>query len=70
MELESGGRTKFVTIWNLEEYLERIIAVSFYESIEEQVEAFRDGFRKLIKLESLSTFGAKEIEVIYCGNAE
>lgn len=30
VELETGGRTKFVTIWNLEEYLERIIAVSFY----------------------------------------
>lgn len=68
VELEEGGRTKMVTVWNVEEYLERITALSFYETIEQQVKAFRDGFSKLIKVEALFSFAPHEIEAIYCGN--
>ncbi len=35
VELVPGGRTKWVTVWNVEEYLSRVTAVTFYETIEQ-----------------------------------
>eukprot|EP00744_Colponema_vietnamica_P011933 GILI01016771.1.p1 GENE.GILI01016771.1~~GILI01016771.1.p1 ORF type:complete len:344 (+),score=88.49 GILI01016771.1:67-1032(+) len=70
LELVPGGASKGVTLENLDCYLEKIVDMTLGSGIKLQVEAFKEGFSRLLPLSALDCFEDHEMENLICGNAE
>jgi len=66
-ELKSKGSEIVVTISNLEEYLNLVFDKLILSGIDTLVKAFKNGFNKVFKIESLKCFSNTELEEIICG---
>lgn len=66
-ELKTRGSDILVTINNLEEYLALTFDKLIFSGIDPLVKAFKKGFNKVFKIESLKCFTNKELEEIICG---
>jgi E3 ubiquitin-protein ligase TRIP12 len=65
IELKENGKNLWVTIENVEEYIQQVAEKTIIQSC--QASAFRKGFEKLIPLDSLSVFELDELENLVCG---
>ena len=65
IELVFDGKDKYVTLDNLDEYIQKVTEMTMMQIC--QASAFRAGFEKLIQVESLNVFEPEELEAVICG---
>eukprot|EP00826_Nyctotherus_ovalis_P014067 TRINITY_DN13884_c0_g1_i8.p1 TRINITY_DN13884_c0_g1~~TRINITY_DN13884_c0_g1_i8.p1 ORF type:complete len:359 (-),score=88.28 TRINITY_DN13884_c0_g1_i8:38-1114(-) len=59
-----------VTIENIEEYIDFVADYILHSTICRQVQAFKEGFEMVLKVEALACFKVDEIENLICGGKE
>ncbi|XP_062997524.1 NEDD4-like E3 ubiquitin-protein ligase WWP2 isoform X2 [Elgaria multicarinata webbii] len=69
-ELKEGGDSIRVTEENKDEYILLLTDWRFTRGVEEQTQAFLDGFNEVAPLEWLRYFDEKELELMLCGMQE
>ncbi|XP_067382917.1 itchy E3 ubiquitin protein ligase b isoform X2 [Channa argus] len=69
-ELKPGGGDIQVTEENKEEYIRLVAEWRLSRGVEEQTQAFFDGFNEVLPQQYLQYFDAKELEVMLCGMQE
>ncbi|KAF6726479.1 E3 ubiquitin-protein ligase Itchy [Oryzias melastigma] len=69
-ELKEGGGDIQVTEENKEEYIRLIAEWRLSRGVEEQTQAFFEGFNEVLPQQYLQYFDAKELEVMLCGMQE
>jgi E3 ubiquitin-protein ligase TRIP12 len=69
-ELKPGGSDIFVTIENLEEYVELVCRTLLIDGVAEQLRAFKRGFNKIFPLRHLRIFSVRELQRLICGESE
>jgi E3 ubiquitin-protein ligase HUWE1 len=65
--LKEGGKKILVNNENKYEYVEKLTYFKLYKNIQEQIDAFLDGFYELIPKELVSIFNFKELELLISG---
>jgi len=65
--LKEGGKKILVNNENKFEYVEKLTYFKLYKNIQEQIDAFLDGFYELIPKELVSIFNFKELELLISG---
>ena len=65
---EPGEKFGLVTEENKRLYVKRLIYWKLVKEIEPQVNAFKEGFYKFVKLEHLSYFSSNELDKLIAGN--
>ncbi|TIC56498.1 hypothetical protein E3Q05_01686 [Wallemia mellicola] len=68
-ELVENGTNVDVTIDNVGEYLDKIIEATLGSGVSKQVEAFVEGFSKILRIEDMKIFTAEELTSLF-GNAD
>ncbi|XP_061631329.1 E3 ubiquitin-protein ligase HECTD1 isoform X2 [Phyllopteryx taeniolatus] len=68
VDLKPNGDDEMVTMENAEDYVELMFDFCMHTGIQEQMEAFREGFNGVFPMEKLSSFSHKEVQMILCGN--
>ncbi|MGH0129573.1 UNVERIFIED_CONTAM: hypothetical protein FKN15_039081 [Acipenser sinensis] len=69
-ELKADGSNVLVTEENKEEYIKLVAEWRLSRGVEEQTEAFFEGFNEVLPQQYLQYFDAKELEVLLCGMQE
>ncbi|KAB5546698.1 hypothetical protein PHYPO_G00075000 [Pangasianodon hypophthalmus] len=69
-ELKPDGGNILVTEENKEEYIRLVAEWRLSRGVEEQAQAFFEGFNEVLPQEFLQYFDAKELEVLLCGMQE
>ncbi|XP_042265407.1 E3 ubiquitin-protein ligase Itchy-like [Thunnus albacares] len=69
-ELKPGGGDIQVTEENKEEYIRLVAEWRLSRGVEEQTQAFFEGFNEVLPQQYLQYFDAKELEVMLCGMQE
>jgi E3 ubiquitin-protein ligase HUWE1 len=69
-DLKENGRNIPVTDQNKEEYVHLIANHKMSASLKDQIDAFLEGFYKLVPLEVISIFDAQQLELLVCGLPE
>ncbi|XP_075882724.1 itchy E3 ubiquitin protein ligase b [Nelusetta ayraudi] len=69
-ELKTGGGDIQVTEENKEEYIRLVAEWRLSRGVEEQTQAFFEGFNEVLPQQYLQYFDAKELEVMLCGMQE
>uniref|UniRef100_A0A1I8G817 HECT-type E3 ubiquitin transferase n=1 Tax=Macrostomum lignano TaxID=282301 RepID=A0A1I8G817_9PLAT len=69
-ELKPGGRDIPVNNDNKEDYIQLIVEWRFRRGVQEQMNAFLNGFKEVIPLEWLRYFDERELELMLCGMQE
>nr|XP_046253048.1 itchy E3 ubiquitin protein ligase b [Scatophagus argus]XP_046253049.1 itchy E3 ubiquitin protein ligase b [Scatophagus argus] len=69
-ELKPGGGDIQVTEENKEEYIRLVAEWRLSRGVEEQTQAFFEGFNEVLPQQYLQFFDAKELEVMLCGMQE
>ncbi|XP_038659604.1 E3 ubiquitin-protein ligase Itchy-like [Scyliorhinus canicula] len=69
-ELKPDGNNLLVTEENKEEYIGLVAEWRLSRGVEEQTQAFLEGFNEVLPLHYLQSFDAKELEVLLCGMQE
>lgn len=69
-ELKPGGGDIQVTEENKEEYVRMVAEWRLSRGVEEQTQAFFEGFNEVLPQQYLQYFDAKELEVMLCGMQE
>ncbi|KAE8608610.1 hypothetical protein XENTR_v10011546 [Xenopus tropicalis] len=69
-KLKEGGENIRVTEENKEEFISLLTDWRFTRGVEEQTNAFLDGFKEVVPLEWLRYFDEKELELMLCGMQE
>ncbi|XP_017266841.1 itchy E3 ubiquitin protein ligase b isoform X2 [Kryptolebias marmoratus] len=69
-ELKPGGGDIQVTEENKEEYIKLVAEWRLSRGVEEQTQAFFEGFNEVLPQQYLQYFDAKELEVMLCGMQE
>ncbi|XP_059189978.1 E3 ubiquitin-protein ligase Itchy-like isoform X2 [Centropristis striata] len=69
-ELKPGGGDLQVTEENKEEYIRLVAEWRMSRGVEEQTQAFFEGFNEVLPQQYLQYFDAKELEVMLCGMQE
>ncbi|XP_078274932.1 E3 ubiquitin-protein ligase Itchy-like [Rhinoraja longicauda] len=69
-ELKPDGNNILVTEENKEEYIGLVAEWRLSRGVEEQTQAFLEGFNEVLPLHYLQSFDAKELEVLLCGMQE
>lgn len=67
VDLIPGGRDTSLTAENKEYYVERKAYFQLYTSVQQQVDAFLDGFHEIIPRDLVSIFTYKELELLISG---
>jgi E3 ubiquitin-protein ligase TRIP12 len=68
IELKKNGKDILVTLDNLEEYLDLITEWTLVKGVQQQIEAFKEGFESILPLSSLKIFYPEELERLFCGS--
>ncbi|XP_058804141.1 E3 ubiquitin-protein ligase NEDD4 isoform X2 [Phymastichus coffea] len=66
-ELKPGGATIPVTNDNKDEYISLVIQWRFVSRVQEQMNAFLEGFNALVPLTLIKIFDENELELLMCG---
>ena len=66
-EFFKGGKNKLVTNENKSEYVQHFTYFKLYTCIEQQIDAFLEGFHELIPRELISIFNHHELELLISG---
>lgn len=69
-ELKADGSNVLVTEENKEEYIKLVAEWRLSRGVEEQTQAFFEGFNEVLPQQYLQYFDAKELEVLLCGMQE
>ncbi|XP_028935598.1 E3 ubiquitin-protein ligase Itchy homolog isoform X2 [Ornithorhynchus anatinus] len=69
-ELKPDGSNILVTEANKEEYIRMVAEWRLSRGVEEQTQAFFEGFNEILPQQYLQYFDAKELEVLLCGMQE
>ncbi|ELK37647.1 NEDD4-like E3 ubiquitin-protein ligase WWP1 [Myotis davidii] len=69
-DLKLGGASILVTEDNKDEYIGLMTEWRFSRGVQEQTQAFLDGFNEVVPLQWLQYFDEKELEVMLCGMQE
>uniref|UniRef100_A0A3Q2GLH4 HECT-type E3 ubiquitin transferase n=1 Tax=Cyprinodon variegatus TaxID=28743 RepID=A0A3Q2GLH4_CYPVA len=69
-ELKPGGGDIPVTEENKEEYIKLVAEWRLFRGVEDQMQAFFEGFNEILPQQYLQYFDAKELEVMLCGMQE
>ncbi|CAB1458846.1 unnamed protein product [Pleuronectes platessa] len=69
-DLKEGGGDMQVTEENKEEYIRLVAEWRLSRGVEEQTQAFFEGFNEVLPQQYLQYFDAKELEVMLCGMQE
>ncbi|XP_028668235.1 E3 ubiquitin-protein ligase Itchy-like [Erpetoichthys calabaricus] len=69
-ELKPDGSNLLVTEENKEEYIKLVAEWRLSRGVEEQTQAFFEGFNEVLPQQYLQYFDAKELEVLLCGMQE
>ena len=67
VDLIPGGRDVDLTNENKEYYVERKAYYHLYKSVQQQIDAFLDGFYEIIPRDLVSIFTYKELELLISG---
>ena len=67
VELIQNGKSTPVNNDNKKEYVEKLSFYKLYKSIQQQIDAFLEGFYELIPKELISVFNYKELELLISG---
>ena len=68
IEMKKGGRDTVVTIHNLENYLNLLVHWTMREGVERQMEALKEGFDSVFKIDHIKFFLPQELDELFCGN--
>ncbi|XP_038147790.1 E3 ubiquitin-protein ligase HECTD1 isoform X2 [Cyprinodon tularosa] len=68
VDLKPNGDDEMVTVENAEEYVELMFDFCMHTGIQQQMEAFKEGFNRVFPMEKLSSFSHKEVQMVLCGN--
>lgn len=66
-ELKPGGEEIVVTEENKEEYVNMMVTWRFTRGVEDQTQAFLEGFNEIVPLQWLQYFDERELEIMLCG---
>jgi len=66
-ELKPGGEDIVVTEENKEEYVNMMVTWRFTRGVEDQTQAFLEGFNEIVPLQWLQYFDERELEIMLCG---
>jgi len=66
-ELKPGGANTSVTEDNKDEYIKLVIEWRFVARVQDQMNAFLDGFNALVPLNLIKIFDEHELELLMCG---
>ncbi|KAL3319384.1 WW domain containing E3 ubiquitin protein ligase 1, partial [Cichlidogyrus casuarinus] len=69
-ELKPGGKDIKVDVSNKTEYLDLVVGWRFSRGVEQQTEAFKQGFQDIFPLQWLNYFDEKQLELLLCGMQE
>ncbi|XP_019395273.1 PREDICTED: E3 ubiquitin-protein ligase Itchy homolog isoform X2 [Crocodylus porosus] len=69
-DLKQGGSNILVTEENKEDYIRLVAEWRLSRGVEEQTQAFFEGFNEILPQQYLQYFDAKELEVLLCGMQE
>ncbi|XP_070600965.1 E3 ubiquitin-protein ligase Itchy homolog isoform X2 [Erythrolamprus reginae] len=69
-DLKPDGSNILVTEENKEEYIKMVAEWRLSRGVEEQTQAFFEGFNEILSQQYLQYFDAKELEVLLCGMQE
>ncbi|KAG8131850.1 hypothetical protein E2320_009754 [Naja naja] len=69
-DLKPNGSNVLVTEENKEEYIKLVAEWRLSRGVEEQTQAFFEGFNEILSQQYLQYFDAKELEVLLCGMQE
>ena len=61
IELKKGGKDCFVTIQNLDQYVNLVVYWTLVEGVRRQFESFRDGFNSIFAIHHLKCFYPDEV---------
>eukprot|EP00761_Pharyngomonas_kirbyi_P012192 gb/GECH01012219.1/.p1 GENE.gb/GECH01012219.1/~~gb/GECH01012219.1/.p1 ORF type:complete len:1516 (+),score=395.49 gb/GECH01012219.1/:1-4548(+) len=64
------GEDISVTIWNLEEWIDKVVHVMLHSGVKHQLESFKKGFSSVFPVESLQVFSVNELEELLFGSFE
>lgn len=70
IDLIPNGRNIDVTNQNKEYYVQRKAYYHLYQSVQQQIDAFLDGFYEIIPKELISIFTYKELELLISGQPD
>ncbi|KAJ3446121.1 e3 ubiquitin-protein ligase trip12 [Anaeramoeba flamelloides] len=70
IELVKGGSKKLVTMNNLQHYMNLVYNFFLFDGIMHQINAFKNGFNKLMPISHLKCFSVYEIDTIINGEME
>mmetsp|Transcript_28840 Transcript_28840/g.46657 ORF Transcript_28840/g.46657 Transcript_28840/m.46657 type:complete len:2038 (+) Transcript_28840:79-6192(+) len=68
--LIAGGENTSVSIWNVEEYTNKVAEHVLDWGVKRQVDAFKAGFNQIFPIANLRPFSYNEIETMMCGQGE
>jgi len=68
VDLKPGGEDEIVTIWNIEEYIEKILDWTLVRGIRSQLDSLRAGFCAVFPMEKLGSFSPSEVRTMLCGD--
>jgi len=70
IELKYNGSNTYLSINNLNEYLELTAHFTLRKTLKRQLEAFKEGFNTVFPISNLKFFKPSELENIICGDKE
>lgn len=68
VDLKPGGEHEIVTIWNIEDYIEKILDWTLVRGIRSQLDSLRAGFCAVFPMEKLGSFSPSEVRTMLCGD--
>eukprot|EP01004_Peranema_trichophorum_P002550 NODE_15_length_5604_cov_33.229703_g12_i0.p1 GENE.NODE_15_length_5604_cov_33.229703_g12_i0~~NODE_15_length_5604_cov_33.229703_g12_i0.p1 ORF type:complete len:1252 (+),score=269.04 NODE_15_length_5604_cov_33.229703_g12_i0:1571-5326(+) len=68
--LKPHGEELSVNIWNLEDYVDRVVQVMLNTSIASQMAAFREGFNSIFPIRQMQLFNILELDEMFCGSTQ
>ena len=69
-DLKPGGEDLYVTLENVEEYVDCIVDFCLNRGIRRQLDALYEGFNLVFPVERLGAFSPEEIRLMVCGDQQ
>ena len=66
--MKPGGEDEIVTIWNIEDYIEKVLDWTLVRGIRSQLDALKAGFCSVFPMEKLGSFSPSEVRTMLCGD--
>ena len=68
MDLKPGGEDETVTVWNMEDYIDRVVEWMLVRGVRAQLDSLRQGFCAVFPMDKLGSFSPGEVRTMLCGD--